>query len=182
MLSMSDLNKLQQNRALVSIYREHINDTPIQGFILAHSKKLILIQYVYDFNLDGIMVLQRSDVTNIESDESGMFQTQLLKDEGLYTQVDFIKTYDVKNWKTVLASFESTHQFITLEDENSEEYVFMIGKMTKLGRKKVSVHEFLCTGTWKEEVSKMSYKYITSFRAGNNYPNVYANYFKQNPS
>lgn len=75
MLSMSDLNKLQQNRALVSIYREHINDTPIQGFILAHSKKLILIQYVYDFNLDGIMVLQRSDVTNIESDESGMFQT-----------------------------------------------------------------------------------------------------------
>lgn len=100
----------------------------------------------------------------------------------MYTQVDFIKTYDVKNWKTVLASFESTHQFITLEDENSEEYVFMIGKMTKLGRKKVSVHEFLCTGTWKEEVSKMSYKYITSFRAGNNYPNVYANYFKQNPS
>ena len=179
---MSELNTLQQNRALVSIYREHINDTPIQGFILAHSKKLVLIQYVYDFNLDGIMVLQRSDVTSIESDESGMFQTQLLKDEGLYAKVDFTKTYDVKNWKTVLAAFGSTHQFITLEDENSEEYVFMIGKMTKLGRKKVSVHEFLCTGIWKEEVSKMSYKNITSLRAGNNYPKVYENYFKQNPS
>jgi len=182
MLSMSRLNTLQQNRALVSIYREHINDTPIQGFILAYSKKLILIQYVYDFNLDGIMILQRSDITSIESDESGLFQNQLLKDEGLYAQVDFTQTYDVKNWKTVLATFGSTHKFITLEDENSDEYIFMIGKMTKLGRKKISVHEFLCTGTWKEEVSKISYKNISSLRAGNNYPKVYENYFKQNPS
>ncbi len=180
MIKIKDLNTLQQNRALVSIYREHINDTPIQGFILAHSKKLILIQYVYDFNLDGIMILQRSDVTSIESDESGLFQTQLLKDEGLYDKVDFSMTYDVKDWKTVLATFGSTHQFITLEDENSEEYVFMIGKMTKLGHKKVSVHEFLCTGTWKEQVSKISYKNISSLRAENNYAKVYERYFEEN--
>ena len=177
---MSDLNKLQNNRALVSIYREHINDTPIQGFILAHSKKLILLQYVYDFNLDGIMILQRSDVTNIESDESGIFQTQLLKDEGLYAKVDFSKTYDVKNWETVLSTIGSSYQFITLENENPDDYAFMIGKITKLGRKKVFVHEFTCTGTWNEKVSKMSYKNISFFRAGNNYAKVYERYFEEN--
>lgn len=176
---MSELNKLQKNKALITIYRENMNDNGIQGFILGYSKKLILIQYVYDFNLDGIMILQRSDVTNIESDESGMFQTQLLKNEGLYDKVDFSKTYDLKNWKTVLSTIGSTYQFITLEDENPECYIFILGKITKLGRKKVSVHEFACTGTWKNEVSKMSYKNITSFRAGNNYPKVYENYFKQ---
>jgi len=181
-LSMSNLNKLQKNRTLVTINRKKIDELGIQCFILAYSKKLILIQYVYDFNLDGIMVLQRSDVTSIESDESGLFQTQLLKDEGLYAKVDFSKTYDLKNWKTVLSTIGSTYQFITLEDENPDNYVFILGKMTKLGRKKVSVHEFSCTGTWKEEVSKISYKHITSFRAGNNYPNVYENYFKKNPS
>lgn len=179
---MSDLNKLQNNRALVTIYREKINDTGIQGFILAYSKKLILIQYVYDFNLDGIMVLQRSDVTSIEADESGMFQTQLLKDEGLYAKVDFTMTYDLKNWKTLLSTIAYSYQFITLEDENPDTYAFMIGNITKLGRKKVSVQEFTCTGTWNEKVSKMAYKNITSLRAGNNYPKVYENYFKQKPS
>jgi len=176
---MSDLNKLQNNRALVTIYRENINDTGIQGFILGYLKKLILLQYVYDFNLDGIIILQRSDVTSIESDESGLFQTQLLKDEGLYDKVDFTKTYDLKNWKTVLATIGSTYQFITLEDENPDDYVFMIGKITKLGRKKVSVQEFTCTGTWNEKVSKMSYKNISSFRAGNNYAKVYERYFEE---
>jgi len=179
---MSDLNTLQNNRALVTIYRENINDTGIQGFILGYSKKLILIQYVYDFNLDGIMILQRSDITSIEADKSGIFQTQLLKDEGLYAKVDFSKKYDLKNWETVLSTISSTYHFITLEDENPDAYVFMLGRLKKMGRKKVSVHEFTCTGTWKKEVSKMSYKNISSFRAGNNYPKVYENYFKQNPS
>jgi hypothetical protein len=180
MIKMKDLHTLQEKRALVIINRKDINDIGIQGIILGYSKKLILIQYVYDFNLDGIMVLQRSGITSIESDESGLFQTQLLKDEGLYDKVDFTKKYNLKNWKSFLSHIDTSFHFITLEDEDPYKYAFMIGKVTKLGRKKVSVHQFSCTGTWKKEVSKMSYKNITSLRVGNHYPKVYENYFKQN--
>ena len=52
---------------LVSIKREKIDGNKIQGFIIDESGGLILVSYVYDFNLDGLMVLRKKDITKLET-------------------------------------------------------------------------------------------------------------------
>jgi hypothetical protein len=87
-----NLSKLKAGRSLMSIRREEIDGNRIQEFILGHSKELVLINYVYDFKLDGLMVLRLSDITDICSDNTDIFQTQILKEDGLYSKVDFNKS------------------------------------------------------------------------------------------
>ncbi len=81
---MNDLNEMMTDRKLVSIRRDAIDSNSIQGFVLAASDELLLIQYVYDFNLDGLMVLRLSDVTEIKSGATDKFQKQLLIDEQIF--------------------------------------------------------------------------------------------------
>jgi hypothetical protein len=52
-------------RDLVSIERSNIDQNSIQAFVLASSDELIVLQYVYDFTLNGLMVLRTKDVTKV---------------------------------------------------------------------------------------------------------------------
>lgn len=62
------------DKQLISIRREHIDPNKIQGFKIAESEKLLLIQYIYDFNADGLMVLRKQDITNIETTNTDKFR------------------------------------------------------------------------------------------------------------
>jgi len=174
------LTKLKESRTLVSIKRDAIDEHQIQGFLLAFSKKLLLIQFVYDFHLDGLMVLRRSDISRIKSTKTDIFHTQMLKEEGLFSQVNFTKEYDVKNWAAVFSTIGKESAFIIIEDENTDHPIFLIGEQQNIGKKSVSVLGFNGVANWDDEVSEMKYKDINSFQAGNNYTNTYKNYFKRN--
>ena len=76
------LSKLKEGRNLISIRRGNIDGHKIQGFLLDYSEELILINYVYDFILDGLMVLRRSDISEIKTDKTALLQTQILKEIG----------------------------------------------------------------------------------------------------
>ena len=59
---MHQLAKHQKQRNLVSIRRGEIDGCSIQGFVLGLSENLVLLQYVYDFHLDGLMLLRTADI------------------------------------------------------------------------------------------------------------------------
>lgn len=48
---MEDLIRHQKHRDLVSVSRNEIDDNDINGFILAVSAELVVLQNVYDFHL-----------------------------------------------------------------------------------------------------------------------------------
>ncbi|WHI48412.1 hypothetical protein [Microbulbifer sp. VAAF005] len=175
-----ELNKLKEEKNLVTIKREAIDGHKIQGFVLAHSKELVLIQYVYDFNLDGLMVLRLSDVSSIESTKTDLFQTQIFKDEGLYSRIDFSKEYDVTNWYTVLSTIGRENGFFIIEDEDPEYPIFLLGELRIIGEDSVSMLGFSGAANWDDEYSEMSYEDISSFQVGNKYSNMYKRYFERN--
>lgn len=70
-------------RALISILRNNIDPNSIQGFILASSEQLVVLQYVYDFHLDGLMVLSKAEITEIRSTPTDKFQQKLLANDDL---------------------------------------------------------------------------------------------------
>ena len=176
----SKLEKLKKSQTLASIRRESIDGLRIQGFVLAYSKDLILIQYVYDFNVDGIMVLRRSDISEIDTDKTDIFQTQILKDEGLFAEVDFQKEYDVKDWPTVLNSVGKDYGLVIVEDEISEDPEFLLGEIQDIKNNSVSILGFTGAANWHKEPTEINYEDISSFQAGNNYSKMYKRYFERN--
>lgn len=177
------LSKLKAAKSLVSIRRDEIDDNRIQGFILDYSKELILIQYVYDFNLDGLMVLRLSDITDITSDKTDDFQTQILKEEGIYSKGFFKQKYNLTDWKSVFTNIASEHRFVITEDETPENIdtpSFILGEVVKIGNKSVTLHGFTGICRWHEKPTKMSFKNISSLQVGNNYAETYERYFERN--
>lgn len=179
-MKSTNLSKLKENQTLVSIQREAIDENKTQGFILAFSKRLILIQYISDFRLDGLMVLRRSDISCIESTETDLFQTQILKEEGLFSQIKFTGEYLVEDWPAVFSTIVKESVFIILENEAASFPVFLIGKIQDIGDSSVSVLCFDGEANWDDELTEMNFDDISAFQAGDNYSLTYQNYFQRN--
>lgn len=69
------LESLLSAKNLVTIIRDNLNTANLHGFILAYSPDFLLIQYVYDFRIDGLMVLRRKDISEIKTSKTDEFQT-----------------------------------------------------------------------------------------------------------
>lgn len=168
------------SKYLVSIERENIDRNKIQGFLLGESDEYILIRYVYDFNLDGLMVLRKKDISRVETSKTDEFQTQLLKDEGIYEQIDFNSKYDVTSLKSLIVSVvaEKYKHFI-VEAEDRDEPDFTIGTIEKIGNKSIVMKHFTGIGRWIDEPVEINYSDITSLQVGSNYLNVYERHFRR---
>lgn len=173
------LKALKESRSLVTIKREKIDENKIQGFLLDYSQELVLIQYVYDFRLDGLLALRLSDITSIESTKTDVFQTQLIHDEGLLTNFSFETNYNVKSWTSLVRDISSEFRFIIVEDENPKDPLFFLGEISLITEEKVSIRCFSGTAKWNESLSEIPVEDISSIQAGNNYVRVYARYFSK---
>jgi hypothetical protein len=177
---MLKLAKHHKNRDLVSIYRDAIDDHSIQGFVLAHSEELVVLQYVYDFNLDGLMVLRLEDISEVRCSATDKFQKGLLNYEGLLKKVHFSSDFDLRSWRSVILQLSKEYPLIILECEAKEEKDFFIGKVIKTTAAAVEANYFSGAANWGEYPEKLKFKEITSCQVGTNYLNVYQRHFERN--
>lgn len=177
---IEQLFKLKDDRNMISIRRDKIDDRRIQAFLLDYSEELILIKYVYDFILDGLMVLRSSDISEIKTDKTDLLQTQILKEEGTYSDVDFHTKCDLSSWSSAISSLAPLNRFITVEDENPDYPLFYLGEVREIGAESVSILGFSGAANWDDEASEIYYEDISSVQTGNNYANVYEKYFERN--
>lgn len=164
---------------LISIERENIDANKIQGFLLGDSDEYVLIRYVYDFNFDGLMVLRKKDISSIETSETDEFQTQLLKDEGMYEKIDFNSEYDMTSLRSLIVSLAKEYEYFIVEAEDRDEPEFTIGRIEEIGRQSIFIKYFSGIGRWIDELVEVNYSDITSLQVGSNYLNVYERYFRR---
>lgn len=163
--------------ALISILRNEIDANSIQGFILASSEQLVVLQYVYDFNLDGLMVLSRPEITEIRSTATDKFQRKLLAKEGLLKTVPFEAPFDLHSWRSIIKQFAKAYPLIILECERGDEPDLIIGRVEKTTSVAAYVRYFSGTGRWLDELVRVKYSDITSCQVGTNYLKFYERYF-----
>ena len=178
---MNRLLEFSRDRKLVSIRRGDIDENAIQGFILGFSDHLVLIQYVFDFILDGLMVLRRSDITDIKCSATDEFQKELLVVERLFQRIPFEGQFNLHDWKSIIDQFSKQYELIILEDERPEVATFLIGKVQRISKSSVSVEYFSGVGNWDEKPSKIAFANISSCQVNTNYINVYQRHFERSP-
>lgn len=176
---MHQIGRHLKQRNLVSIRRDEIDENSIQGFILDSSEDLIALQYVYDFNLDGLMFLRVEDITEVKSSNTSKFQNKLLKQEGLLEKVPFGTTFDLRNWRSLIAQLSAEHELMILEREIGEESDFFIGRVLKTTEASVQGLYFSGAANWAKKPERLKFKDITCCQVGTNYTNVYERYFKK---
>lgn len=177
---MDDLHRFRNERSLVALRRADVDENKIQGFVLAVSPSLVLIQYVYDFNLDGLMVLRTEDISAVERSKTEEFQQSLLEAEGLFARVPFGYAVDLTDWRSAISGLSSGYPLLILECELLKDPDFAIGRVLNVGVDTVTLRYFTGAATWIEEPVKLRYEDITSCQANTNYTNVYQRYFERN--
>ena len=170
---MDDLQQHVRERALVSISREGVDSHSIQCFVLAASAELVLLQYIYDFQIDGLMVLRRADLSEMRRSDTDVFQQRLMAEYGLLKSVAFDLQIDITNWRSVIQQLAGQYPLMILESELAEEPDFLIGRVVDVSGTGVNMHAFSGTARWFDGIDFMAFDEITSCQVDTPYINAY---------
>lgn len=177
---MQELKQFEADGSLVAIRRATIDGKSIQGFVLGASEQLVLLQYVYDFNLDGLMLLRARDISEVTRSRTEELQERLLADEGLLSSVPFGYEVDLRSWRSAIDDLRGEHSIFILECELLDDPAFVIGRVIETGREQVSVKYFTGAANWLEKPVRVRYNDLTSCQVATNYANVYQSHFERN--
>jgi hypothetical protein len=162
----------------VKITREKIDSNVIYCYPLLMSNKLLLIQYLYDFQVDGYMIIRLKDITSIRSDDLERFSESIIKNEGIIENIKNPSFETIEDWLEVFKKLKSMGNNIIIECETIDNSEFYIGEIIDINKKSVSLLNFDGIGEWDEEPTKINYSDITSISFGKRYINIISKYVK----
>jgi len=173
------LSTWQETRSLISINRKKVDGYGIQGFLVGLSKELIAIEYVYDFQVDGLMILRRSDVTEIKRGGTDEFQEQLLKLEGIRPGTQGPMPLALDSWRSVVEQLSAHHPLMILERELGPSPEFFIGRVISNTATQVELQIFSGVGKWSKKTEHVKFKQITSLQVNTRYVGFYQRRFER---
>jgi hypothetical protein len=176
------LSSILKAKSLLSIRRSDVDDYGIQGFLVGLSEELLAIEYVYDFQIDGIMVLRRSDITNVKRTGTDEFQERLLKKEGIAPGMQEPMPLELGTWKALIGQISLHYPLMILERELGPSPNFAIGRALHTTATQVEFQTFTGTGVWSKKTEWVKYSQITCLRANTRYLGFYERYFERSAS
>ena len=105
MIPNSRLQELRASKRLLAVLRESIDDKKIQARLIDFSAELLLLEYVHDFRLDGLMLLRRQDVSEIQTRATDDFHQQLLETDGVLSKLPDAP-YPIASYRDFLAAMQ----------------------------------------------------------------------------
>lgn len=173
------LSTLLKSRRLVSIRRRDIDGYGIQGFLVGLSDNLLAVEYVYDFQIDGLMVLRRSDITEVRRTATDEFQERLLKKEGIRPGSQTPVSLELDDWSTLIRQLSEHCPLMILERELGPSPEFAIGRPVRATAAQVEFQSFSGTGKWWSKTERLKYSQLTCLQVNTRYLGFYQRYFER---
>ena len=177
---MHSLALHQKERNLISLLRAEVDANEIQAYVLGVSDQLVALQYVYDFNLDGLLVIRQQDITDVRRTETDKFQQKLLAQEGVENAVPFGLNLPLADWKSVITHLASCYPLMILESELDPDPGFAIGRVLAATATRVELLSFSGAGKLCQKPVRLKYANLTSLQVNTNYANFYQRHFERN--
>lgn len=168
-----------KTRSLVSIRRQDVDDYGIQGFLVGLSNDLLAIEYVYDFQIDGLMVLRRSDITEVRRTATDEFQERLLKKEGIRPGSQTPVSLELDDWGTLIRQLSEHCPLMILERELGPAPDFAIGRPVRITAAQIEFHTFSGTGKWATKNDRLKFSQLTCLQVNTRYLGFYQRYFER---
>ncbi len=175
-VSREYIDQLIADRALVSVRRKRVDGLSIQAFPLAVSQRLVLLQYVYDFRIDGFMLLRLRDSSDWRIGETNIFQRRLLQEEGVLDQVQFDFSAPIESFPDFLRSLSPT-ELVIIESERTNPPEMHIGTVASAESRVVAINYITGIARREDTPRQMLVRDITSCQIRTNYIRFYQNHF-----
>lgn len=169
---------LKRNAAVTTI-RDKTGFCDVHGYLLDISDDWILVENISEFHLDGYSIVRKSDVKEIRYDKRDKYFEKILKLEGIKKNVSKKYDIDISDLHSIFNSLKKIKLNIIVECEEEGEEVFIIGKISQMGKNFVSMSYFDSCGKWNRQKYRIDYSKITIIRFDEEYINVFSKYVKE---
>lgn len=177
---MQSLANCLKAKSLLSVRRRDVDDYSIQGFLVGLSDSLMALEYVYDFQIDGLLVLRRSDVTDVKLTETNEFQARLPKHEGIRPGTQAPMPLELQGWQPLIQQLAGHYPIMILERELGPSPEFAIGGPIRATAAQVEFRSFNGTGKWSAKAERLKYSQISCLQVNTRYLGFYQRYFERN--
>ena len=175
-VSRDYIDQLIADRALISVRRKQVNGRYIQAFPLAVSQRLVLLQYVYDFHIDGLTLLRLRDISDWKIGGTNIFQRRLLQEEGILDQVQFDFSAPIESFPDFLRSLPP-NELVIIESERTDPPEMHIGTVSSADSRTVAINYITGIARREDTPRQMSVRDITSCQIRTNYISFYQRHF-----
>ena len=173
------LNKLEnvvKNSNLCTIKRENIDTNPIHGFPVQYDSQFVLVEYEYDFQMDGYKIIRTKDITELRQGTIEEFVENIFAKEGIPHHIDTCIVNIIGGFQEFFSQFQKKDSTVIIECEACEENKFLIGKIIKIGEEYVDIICFDALGKWDESEIRVEYQDITCITFESRYINIMSRY------
>jgi hypothetical protein len=171
------LTKSIELKQHLSFFRK-FTSTRIHGYVLDFTDDLILIHQTSDLRLDGFAVLPFKTIKKIRHSDYEEMYKYIMDEEQLLNDLGIPYTIDITNWQTVFKSIENNNKFVIIECEQVWIKRFLLGKLSKVKKKKVEMLYLEANGVFEEYATEQKYKDISIVRFDEVYINLFQKYVR----
>ena len=176
---MQSLPTYLKAKSLVSVRRRDVDAYGIQGFLVGLSANLMALEYVYDFQIDGLVVVRRSDVTEVKRTGTDEFQERLLMREDIRPGAQTPMPLQLEGWQSLIQQLSDHYPLMILERELGPSPEFAIGRPIRATAAQVEFHTFTGTGRWSTKTERLRYSQITCLQVNTRYLGFYQRHFER---
>jgi len=162
----------------VHIKRCKIDRNSIHCYPLIMGEKLLLVQYLDDFQVDGYKIIRIKDITDTCSDECERFFEFIFEEEGILNEIGKQSISNLDSWETVFKELMTLGKNIIVECEDIEGKDFYVGKINEVNKISLLLSYFDAIGEWEQEPVNIAFKEITSVSFDDRYSTIISKYVK----
>ncbi len=175
---LAKIEKCMESSSLCAISRDYIDTFSLYGYPVGASGELVAISFIYDFMPDGYKIIRKKDITGVFCGQPERFLDNVIKSEHEGFKPE-LKDMQLSTMKALCDSLMQGGQIVTVECEDFEENIVLIGKIASIDGNLVSIKTFDALGVWDKEVSSVELDDITCITIKNSYVNIISKYLKE---
>lgn len=162
------LTLAQQDQVPVTVRRKYLDDDETFGFVIAVSDKWVVLQdLVQKVRLDAVVLLRLDHVSKVESPWNQGYVTRVVAGLGEPIQ-EFECAPDV-TISDLLRIINERAEFIMIYLETRKDYCLALGKVRRIGNKRLDLHYIRADGTWVDFIDAWKLKDVTRVEFGGLY-------------
>lgn len=140
----------------------------LDGSIVSHSSKWLLLAIEYDAGFDGHAVVRVSDVRRIQPYPSSSFVERALDREG-HWPLPRLEGVDLSSTRAVLQSLAASQSLLAIYNEYNHSDECLIGVPRVFGRRKFRLQNVNPGADWDAQDSVHRYRSVSRIDVGNSY-------------
>ncbi|KRE40261.1 hypothetical protein [Knoellia sp. Soil729] len=159
---------------VVRVWRDPYDSAFTDGFIIGLTHDWVVMHEIDDgVYLDGLLMMRVRDISTVIDGHNGYVDRAL---RGLGQSVAEFACPDKATVRDLVVAAAGLHQLsvFALGDEDEEQ--LMVGRLIKVGKKRVRHHFLRPDGTWAADVDRWRYEQVSSIHIGGRYLDALAQF------